>query len=488
MPVVAVKSNLLVLKQSSIFEKEIFKESISMLLLFALTAVIVYKMPQIIATFFIVIIVITFFRSKKDYFWLAYFFILICCPGNFFTEAQRESLYRLPVFSLGVGFTFTTHEVFMIAALVKALFSGRKYRYLLAKPLLLISFYTLFLFLVSLGIYGTSIGTLAYFLRNFLFYSCLISVPFLIKTDEDTAKFVRLPLPLIFFTFFTAVYFFITGSHFVLLFSPGSLREIYMFGHVARFGMFGGEHILVLYCFIFSLLLSLLNIRHNIYFNIVGALAYISILMTATRVWFVVFTLILMVFLVKSKRIGKVVGVLFALAVIGYGISIYSPGSSVKFQATAQRLTSIFSIREEGSQSYKMLEHKSENRLPVVLEGIKENPVLGWGFSDKAMAVMDPDVGNFSLIAQVGLVGFLCFIYFWSSYFAIIAATRRRLSRTDPFKNALSILPASFTGFLVAHFTTHQFFGLTLLAYNLFFLAIFIFLSDFFVREALKTR
>ena len=96
MPVVAVKSNLLVLKQSSIFEKEIFKESISMLLLFALTAVIVYKMPQIIATFFIVIIVITFFRSKKDYFWLAYFFILICCPGNFFTEAQRESLYRLP--------------------------------------------------------------------------------------------------------------------------------------------------------------------------------------------------------------------------------------------------------------------------------------------------------------------------------------------------------------------------------------------------------
>lgn len=486
-----MKSNSLFVEGNSVYKREIFIESIRMLLLFALTIFVVYKLPQSFGFLFIIAVVFIFLGSKKDYFWIAYFFIIICCPGNFFTEGTFDAVYRLPLFSFGRNFSFSTHEVLMIAALLKAIVSGRKYRYILAKPLKLILFYAGFLLILSILVYGSSFNSLTYFLRNFLFYSYFISFPILIKKNEDIVKFIWLLFPIIFFTFFTAVYFFITNSHFLYFFNPGSLRELRMVGEELRFGMFGGEHILVMFCFIFSHLLSLLNNNRIIYLNIVGTLSYLSILMTATRVWFVVFTLILITFLFKAFKLKKIVkGFIFLiiLLITIYIISSYNTTFGSKIRATSERLLNIFHIGEEESESTQMIEGKVRRRLPKVLEGIMENPVFGWGFSDKATMVIDDDVGNFSLIAQAGVFGFLLFANFWRSYFRLIAKAKKMLSTKNPFKNVLLILSISFFGFLIAHFTTHQFFGLSALAYNLFFISIFVFLSEFFVREALKSK
>jgi len=485
-----VKSNLFFVEVNSRYKREIFIESIQMLLLFALTILVIYKLPKVFGYFLIIAIVFIFLGSKKDYFWFAYFLIIICCPGNFFIEGAFDAPYRLPLFSLGRNFSFSTHEVVMIVAFFKAIVSGRKYRYMLAKPLKLILFYALFLLILSILVYGSSYNNLTYFLRIFLFYSYLISFPFLIKKNEDIVKFIWLLFSIVFFTFFTAVYFFITGSHFLYFFDPGSLRELRMEGGELRFGMYGGEHILIIFCFIFSLSLSLLNNNRNLYLIIVGILSYLSILMTATRIWFVVFTLILITFLFKSlkaKKKGKVFIFLIILLSIAYIISNYNLSSISKIRDTSERLLSIFYIGEENSQSTQMLEFKAKSRLPIVLEGIKENPFFGWGFSDRASMVIDPDVGNFSLIAQVGAVGFLLFLYFCRCYFKIIDKTKRMLYKQNLFRNALLILKVSFIGFLIAQFTTHQFFGLTRATYYSFFISIFIFLSEFFVREALRS-
>jgi len=376
----------------------------------------------------------------------------------------------------------------MMAALLKAFVFGRKYCYILAKPLKLILFYAIFLLLLSMTIYGVSFDTWVFYLRNFIFYSYFISFPALVKKREEIIKFIWLPFPIMFFTFFTAVYFFIHGGHFLYLFDPGSLRDIHMLGGISRFGMFGGEHILVLFCFIFSLFFSILKNNKNIYLISVGFISYLSILMTATRVWFIVYTFIFLIFLykIKAKHIRRAIILLLTLIVLIYSLYNQNLVTERRIESTSERLASVFYLGDPRSESTQSFEYKSKVKLPKVFEGIKENPIFGWGFSDRAMEIVNADVGNFALIGQVGIIGFLLFIYFWLSYFKLLLLARKRLFKKDRVKDALLILGASFFGFLIAHFTTHQFFGLTRFQYDIFFISAFIFLSEFFIKEAIK--
>jgi O-antigen ligase len=256
-----------------------------------------------------------------------------------------------------------------------------------------------------------------------------------------------------------------------------------MLGEEYRFAMYGGGHILVLFGFIFSLLFAIIDKRQNAYLYLIAILSYLSLLMTATRVWFLVLTLILIVFVVKSRRFGKTAIFLFIVFSIGLLVSSYNISSKSKTRATTERLTSVFSLGEKDSAASQMIDYKWRQRLPKVIDGFKENPIFGWGFSNKAFKILDDDVGNFSLLAETGILGLLFFIFFWVKYFRLISITKKISAKNSPLFKGFSILNVSFFGFLLAHFSTHQFFGLTLAQYHLFFICIFLFLSEFFVWE-----
>ncbi|MGE5342999.1 MAG: O-antigen ligase family protein [Candidatus Omnitrophota bacterium] len=461
------------------------KENIRMLLLFVLTVIVVYKLPRFIGVVFMVGVFFQCYRSKKDYFWLAYCFILMMCPANFFSEfLTLDAIYHLPIFSLGRYFSFTTNEILMLLMFVKALTKGKHYHYLLAKPMKLLLIYGVFSLVLSVIVYEASLRALTLTLRHSLFYTYLLSFPFLVTREEEVVKFIRLILPFAFVSLFSALYFFITGDQFLHLFNPGSIQIVKILEDEARFTL-NKEHMLLLLCFIFSLVYSSPKHNRGVYLIVTALASYISILMTATRIWFVVFSLIMIVFLMKAKKLGKVLASLFIfsliLIVVGSSVSSFN----AKGRESVNRLLSIFHLGEEYSPSTTMIRYKAEIRMPNILQGIKENPIFGWGFSDKVLALKDGDVGNFSLIAESGLLGFLLFINFWLGYLRLILGTRKKLSIANPYRDALSILAASFVGFLIAHFTTHQFFGIFHWAYEIYFLSAFIFASEFVVRGAL---
>jgi len=236
--------------------------------------------------------------------------------------------------------------------------------------------------------------------------------------------------------------------------------------------------------FIFPLIVSFTRKKHNLYLYIVSLLSYLTILMTATRVWFIVYSIILVGFLWKSKRVGRIAVALMVPCLLILMTINAGAGSNTRLKATTDRLFSVFGFGEKENESTEMVSGKLDLRLPKVMRGISMSPIFGLGFSDRAKYYLDDDIGNFALIAQVGLMGFALFLYFFYSYYALMGKSRLRLSRLNPMRDALVVFAFAFTSFLVAHFGTHQFFGLTLRGYHLYFLSIYLFLSDFFVRYA----
>lgn len=470
------------------FKRIVFKESLQILFLIAFTILVIYGLPKIFGIFLVLTIAGLFWFSKKNYFWFAYFFIIICSPGSFFSEGGlADAPYRLPLFSFGSGFSFSTHDVFMILAFVKAIFKGNKYHYFLTKPLLLILFYIFFLLFVSIIFLSTSGSTLSDLLRLTSFYSLFISFPYLVHKKSEIHKFIYLTFPIVFFIFFTSVYFFVSGEHFLYLFNPESLRELKLgTGGGGRYGIYGGGHMLLLFTFIFSLILILEpGKKQKIYLFIIAAMSYLSIFLTATRIWFVVYTLILLVFLKISKK--RFVFWAFAGSIFFvFTILQLSPRIYVGAEKSWQRISTIFTLGQEDSDATRSIEVKVETDMPRILEGIKQNPVTGWGYSDRYMMYGSNDVGNWNLIFQIGFLGFLLFIYLWKSYLSLVNRARKMMNKSDPNRKIYNLLTATFIGLLIAHFTTHQVFGLTMQNYHNYFLALYIFYSEFFVRQAIQ--
>ena len=115
---------------------------------------------------------------------------------------------------------------------------------------------------------------------------------------------------------------------------------------------------------------------------------------------------------------------------------------------------------------------------------MKQNWVFGWGFSNPYVIYNDAHVGNFNMLLQVGIVGFVFFAYFWFCYFSMlyVSANTMHVRRID--KNALTILASVFAAMLVAHFSTYQFFGFTGSEGGIYFISIFVALSEFAARRA----
>ncbi|MCP5052622.1 MAG: hypothetical protein GY940_35970, partial [bacterium] len=246
-------------------------------------------------------------------------------PGNFFSESgASDAPFRLPLFSMGPGLSFTAEELFMILALVKALLYGKKYRFLFKKQLKPLFIYTCILLGLSLTAYGSGMKSLTDLLRNTFFYSFLVSFPYLIVYYEDVKRFLYLLFPFIFLSFSFAIYFFINGDYFLNLVNPGGLPLMRIVGGGIRYGYKKGEHMLILFCFITALVLCLAQKNRGWYLKLVAILGYFTILMTATRVWFVVYSLVLITYLVKTMNLRKPKQVISVLLLFGLAFGVVS--------------------------------------------------------------------------------------------------------------------------------------------------------------------
>lgn len=479
------RKSILELKDQRIFDRiEIFTfENFKIFLLFAITVFIVYFGPKIFGHLLILGYLVAFLRSKCDYYWFAFFFILYSTPLGLFSEGTADAVHRLPLFSLAASFSFSTYDLFVITAFYKALTIKSKFQYTFQKPLIILLFYFIILAFLAVFFHHAPLTTVIDQVRGTFYFSLLFSLPRLLPNKAFVYKFFRLIIPFTFIIFIGSIYFFISnGDYLYYLINPyAEIRQLNLEIQSTfenRFLLHGGQFVLIFIVFVFSLIqLQLMRTRY-IYFMFLVIISYAMIIMAASRSWFVIFGIIFGAYLWTTKnKIRNIFYFSFAgvlLLVFFMNNEIITPG----IIGAWNRTSTVFDLGQEESLSRQSIEMKATVRLPQQLIYIRENPVTGWGFTDR---MADPDTGNFGLLVQVGFIGFALFLYFWFSYVRSVQRTKKKLTQNNIYRGVLNVLLASFFGLLLSHFTTNQIFGTHFFPV---FLSTFFFLSDFFIREA----
>ncbi|HLP57718.1 MAG TPA: hypothetical protein VK186_02765 [Candidatus Deferrimicrobium sp.] len=486
-------TNFLVRQEKQLGES-LLKDSLKILALYFVTILVIYKLPGLMGYLLFILFYILFYKSKKDYFWLAFFYAICTGPGGFFYISEEVTIGQLPIFRIGGGVNISSVEILLILAVFKAFNKGKKQQIPLAKPLGMLLFYSLFLFIVSFFVFGTPIIRFLKDLRYFFYFFSIIPLSYLVYKEGEGEKLIYCFFPFIFLSFFSAVYYIFMGNYFVNLFAPGLMRQITLGikegGSRYVTSLKGGGEILIFgYIFSLFLLFKTRLKKRRIYLSIIAWLSYIIVLLSATRVWFVVFSFMFITMLIIIRKNLKIVGGGIMIAVLLCVPYLMVPKIHNFANLAWIRIASVFEINREDSIAYTAIEAKKTRRLAKTMVGIKENPLVGWGDSNQFFEYTGGgDIGNFNLILQVGIIGFLLFINFWMQYFLLVCKSNRKLSQQNPYRGALLFLNISLTGLLISHFTTHQIFGMVITQAPATFIAFFVFLSGYFVKDALRTE
>jgi hypothetical protein len=475
-------------KKYSILNKDIIQFSS----LFVITIGFVYFAPPLLNKLYFLLLLVISWKSKKDYFWFAFVFILVNQPASLFRSGDATAIHRIPFFNFTGGISFSSFDIFLILFLVKAFIKGKKNKLTLKKPLNSLFLYLIFLIIVSL-IYGMEFKNITFFSRLLFTYSLFISFPFLVYKKEDIYDFIHIILPVVFIVLFGQLYLLFTEKilHFSLI-----GQKIAYYGFIpTETGNFifirpSVEALLVFFCLIFSLFfLTKRDYKGNkFYLIIVLFTSIITIFLSATRSWIIMFSVFLLLyFLFIEKDKIKLFRQIAAISFIFILFYIFVPQMRYSTDNTLQRVSTIGDLIE-GDITAKGTLKRIDKRLPKVLEGFVNNPIIGWGFSDTYMKYSDFHVGNFNMLLNGGVIGFLFFLNFWIRYIKLHIQTRKKLSLQNPLKIPILIFVTAFIGMLLLHFTSRQMFGYDMHRADIYFLVLFIAISDFFLKESIKTE
>lgn len=456
------------------------KEAAYLYGVFFLLILVYYILPVPFRYFTSVVILVLFTLSKKEYWWLALFFILYSEPWGLFAENTRDAVVGIPLFSVGSGFSFSLIQIFFIIAFLKALYVNPRFVSLFKSPFLLIFIYFAFLVMLSV-LYGTRLEIIIDDLKVAVFWGFIFVLPLLIRTPSEAYKFLFLILPIVFLVFIDAIYFLFTGGGYIyyLIYDASPVRNFELMAGLdpevnIRFAPYGWHAVLL--GFITSLALVQIDKKHSIFLYLVAFTAFAVVIISATRSWFIIFGLIVLFSLWRSRRIKTVIVLAGVFLLMFFIIFSESTISKDIFGGSLKRIMTVFEINKEGYYLPESMETKYSVRLPPQLDLIRQNPVTGWGFTENRG---DVDVGVFGHLVEVGLVGMAFFFYLWYEYIRKTLMSIRNLRIPLQYRNLLAVFLFGFLGLLVSHFTTNQIFGIT--CYTVF-IPVYFWITDIFLR------
>lgn len=222
------------------------------------------------------------------------------------------------------------------------------------------------------------------------------------------------------------------------------------------------------------------------YLFLIIIIAYVSIIFTATRGWFIAFTVVLFLYFVFINKIRKL-GPAIVLVLILIPTLLSIPIIQKQFEGAMKRFSTISAITQ-GDLSAGGTSGRDE--YSVGLYNLwKESPLFGWGFTDFYKKNGNGHAGLANLLFGVGIVGYLVFIYFWYKLFFVPISTNKRLSNANPFKGTLYIFTLGFLIFFILNATSGQQFGIYLgFGSGIFSQVLFYSYSSFFIITALNTE
>lgn len=460
-----------------------YKDILTLYGLFGILVLIFYFLPLQFRYLTSIALLVLFARSNKDHWWIALFFLIYSGPMGLFSEATRDANAGIPLFSIGSGISFSFTQLFVLIGFGKALNKKRPFISVFKNQLLLIFIYFGILLILAF-LFGSPSGVIIDNVKKAVFWILIFVLPVLINEREKIYEFIYLIIPIILLVFIDSVYFIFTGGNYIYdLINPSSpvvslgVESQIDTDSIKRYRMFGWHAVLIGY--ILSLALAQLETRNSIYFYLLAAMAFLIVTISATRSWFVIFIIIAVFTLIRTRNIGAIITMCIVILSFIYFSLNSSSSSNELFRAAVERTLTVTEITEESSLSNKALTGKIEQYFPGQLQLIRQNPVTGWGFTEHRG---NEDVGIIGHLVEVGFVGLGLFFYLWYIYLVKLRIGIKNKFLPKYYKNLLAVFRIGFIGLLISHFTTNQIFGIT---YYTVVLSLYFWLSDFFLRESI---
>jgi len=446
--------------------------------LIIVSAFVIYFTSKLPIKIYFLILLVLFWQSKKDYFWFAFMFVLINEPGGLFSGGTAELINRVPLYRIGVELAFSYYDLFILLALVKSIVKGKKPNVLFIKPLQLLLLYAIFLFCFSI-IAGMSFDNFISLSRTAVVYTLIYSISSLLTNKKDLYILIHLILPFSFLIVFAQFYELSNQKALITFFDTS--REV-------RIGSWEGDIravmegvLIIFFSYVFSLFyLSKKDYQGSkAYLWVIIIICSISVIVSATRSWIGMFISILVLYFLFIAKLNKKIMVtsiiVLILLLLLYRVwpifhnaidTGFSRFGTVKFLA-------------EGDITAGGTLQRFDVRLPKVLKGFYQSPVIGWGFGETYNKYDDSHVGNFNLLLQTGIIGFGLFLYFWLTSIRTIY----RIYKLTPAYNEYLVFILGITGMLILHFTTFEFFNYTISYWpiQIFIIYYFVIVSKFLI-------
>ena len=388
--------------------------------LYAICIITTYFLPNLVNQLFFLLLLFLFYRSKENYFWFVFFLFLVDPPGGLFPPDDYNYGLAMYNFLPGTGRMVYFQELFIFTAFFKALRAGIKPRFVFKKPLMLLGVYLIFLFIASF-FFGMTTFRMLSAIRNIIPWSLVFSILVLMPAHEDWLRFFRIIFILLVISVATQILsILISRTPAVLLgvdFQPvmdyGPKEYSDLAGDPSQLRPISSSHVslIALMGAMFYILYRGKTLNKTWLFIIIY-IALFSILVTATRGWIIAYFLMIVLFMILGGRNIKRFIQFTILMLIASNIMFISPRIQDQVKNSIKRMGTIEKIAR-GDLTAGGTDARLEDYSPAIMAKFYESPVIGWGFSNEYAEYSNSHVGNQSLLLNVGLIGYLMFVYFW---------------------------------------------------------------------------
>lgn len=440
------------------------RDIINFFLLYSGAVISVYLLPDVFAYIYFGILLILFWRSDKNAFWFILVFLMLDPLSGLFPEDYN---YGLP-FIKGINLRFI--ELFVYVAFFKAIRRKNRFQSVFLRPFQLLFFLTIFLLLYTLFL-NSSIISIIIATKWIFIWSLIYTMPKLIDSFDEWTFFFRVAFIIVLVAFLSQVLqlalgyspAYLLGTNFSPMMDYGQGEFVLSEMDTSEYNITEARPISSSSIILTGLIgaMFFLQYKRNIfprrYLYLIIIMSYVSILLTATRGWFIAFSIVIFIYLVFIRKIKRIIPislfvVLFILMVLSIPILRKQLAGSVKRLSTIEAITS-------GDISAGGTNARGDYSIEL-MKLWKERPVLGWGFSEFYKEHSNGHAGLANLIFSVGIIGFLIFIYFWYKMFFIPITTDKRISIVNPYKGSLIVFSISFFLFFILNATSGQQFGI----------------------------
>ena len=429
--------------------KQANSEFIQLCVLILSAAFVIYFIPAPISRILFLLLLPAIWFSKKDYFWLAFFFIIVDKPGGLFSGFLKVDQYRLPMYEVAAGVSFSITELFYILIFIKVLMKSEILSHppnFFKRELTALIGLFIFLILISFAI-GISFNNIKILYRAIIELSLFYSFLRMINSKDNLFNFFSLLFPFAFIAVLLQLYSLINHQQLIALFKSGVIS---VGGMVEKNDQINTwirpielAHVLLI-CFTGTLFLISYK-KHSFnkyYLLIVNFISFFGILITGTRSWVLAFIAGYIFFFAvtykDTKELFRWVIVSSTLVVV---LLVFSPVLQKQVVQIWSRLVTVEDLIKGDVTAHGTL-LRLDVRAPRVVQGFESSTIfLGAGFSDHYFNYADGHVGYHNILLNTGIFGSIIFLFFILRLLMFPFGKAVRIITNNPAWLKITLLP-----------------------------------------------